>query len=89
MICLQEKKNILDRGVGLKVINEINKILFEKYNADSIIIRPFKRNIRAVKCYLKYNFKIIYEYSGFDTLGKKEKILVLINTKEKNENNRI
>ena len=40
----------------------------ENYNADAIILRPFKRNVRAIKCYEKCNFKNIYEYIGEDTL---------------------
>lgn len=87
-IFIGESKYI-NKGYGNTIINKFNYMLYKKHNVDAIIIRPFKRNVRAVKCYLKCNFKIIYEYSGFDTLGKEEKILVLINTKEKNENNRI
>ena len=59
-------------------------MIYEDYNADAIILRPFKRNIRAIKCYEKCRFKNIYEYVGKDTLGNKERIVGLIN-----KNNRV
>ena len=42
-------------------------MIFIKYHADCIVLRPFKRNITAVKCYQKNNYKIIYEFNDFDT----------------------
>ena len=83
------EEEYLNRGIGLKVINEINKIIYKKFNADSIILRVFKRNKRAIKCYLKCNFENIYEYIDTNTLGEKEEILVLLNYKEKYEDKRI
>lgn len=44
-----------------------------------IVLRPFKRNERAVKCYEKCDFEIVDEYVGSDTLGNKEKMIVLLN----------
>ena len=57
-------------------------MIYDKYNADAIILRPFKRNIRAIKCYEKCDYKIIKEYDGKDTLGNPEIISVLLNTKK-------
>ena len=54
-------------------------MIYQKYNADSIILRPFKRNERAIKCYQKCNFEKVHEYIGTDTLGSRETILVLLN----------
>ena len=56
-------------------------MIYNNYNADAIILRPFKRNIRAIKCYTKNDFKIIDEYIGKDSIGNKETILVLLNSK--------
>lgn len=69
----------LSKGIGQKIVNNINKMIQNKYNPDCIILRPFKRNIRAIKCYQKCNFYKIDEYIGSDSLGNKEEIVVLIN----------
>ena len=76
------KEEYLNKGIGSVIINKINNIIFNEYNADYIILRPFKRNVRAVKCYLKCGFKEIKEYTGSDTLGNLEEILVLLLKKE-------
>ena len=71
----------LSKGLGAKIVNLVNDYIYSKYKADSIILRPFKRNIRAVKCYLKCGYELIDEYNGRDTLGNPEVISVLINKK--------
>ena len=71
----------LSKGIGVKVVNLVNKMIYSKYETEAIILRPFKRNVRAIKCYQKCNFNIISEYDGIDTLGNKEKIVVLLNEK--------
>ena len=76
------EEEYLNKGIGKKIINNINEIIYKKYKADSIILRPFKKNIRAIKCYEKCGFNKIYEYIDKDTIGKKENILVLINRNE-------
>lgn len=60
-------------------------MIYSKYDADAIILRPFKKNVRAIKCYQKCDYKIIGEYKGTDTIGNLEMITVLLN--EKNTNN--
>ena len=68
----------LNKGIGKEVMDiMINKIR-DEYKGDSILLRPFKRNIRSIKCCLKCGFKEIYEYLGKDTLGNPEKYVVLI-----------
>lgn len=69
----------MNKGIGKKVVDSINNIIYKKYNADSIILRLFKRNERAIKCYEKCNFEKVSEYVGTDTLGNKENIIVLLN----------
>ena len=51
------------------IIKLINEELYSRYLADAIILRTFKRNIRAAKCYTKCNYKLISEYNEHDTLG--------------------
>jgi aminoglycoside 6'-N-acetyltransferase len=75
------EKEYLDKGIGTKIVELITKLIYSKYDAKYIILRPFKRNKRAIKCYEKNNYKIINEYNGKDTLGNKEIITVLINKK--------
>ena len=76
------EEDYLSKGIGTEIIKLVNKKIFNEYKSDAIILRPFKRNIRAIKCYQKNNFKIISEYLGKDTLGNDEEIVVLLNTVE-------
>lgn len=69
----------LYRGIGTQIIKYVNNYIYEKYLCDYIVLRPFKRNERAVKCYEKCGFEIVDEYVGSDTLGNKEKMIVLLN----------
>ena len=46
-----------DKGIGTKVIKLLIKALFEKYNADVILIDPKTDNYRAIACYKKCGFK--------------------------------
>ena len=73
------KSKYLSRGLGAKIVNYINNYIYENYLCDCIVLRPFKRNERAVKCYEKCGFEIVDEYVGSDTLGNKEKMIVLLN----------
>lgn len=75
------EKEYLSKGLGTNIIKLVNKMIYRTYNADAIILRPFKRNIRAVKCYEKCNFKNIYEYLGKDTLDNDEVYVVYFNKK--------
>ena len=73
--------NYLNKGIGKEIVELIDNLIYTKYKSDYIILRPFKRNIRAIKCYQKCGFKIIKEYKGKDTLGNSEDIVVLINSR--------
>ena len=77
------EEDYIGKGIGKEVIKNINNFIYEKYKTHDIIIRPFKRNIRAVKCYLKCGFKEVLEYQGIDTLGNKEDVAVLLNRFDK------
>ena len=57
-------------------------MVYSKYKADAIILRPFKDNVRAINCYLKCNFKIIGEYKDKDTIGNIVTIVVLLQAKK-------
>ena len=74
----------LSKGIGREVVNKINELIYSKYKADAIVLRPFTRNVRAVKCYEKCGFKLLEEYEGLDTLNNKERISLLINNKNTN-----
>ena len=76
------EEKYLSKGIGTIIVKEITNLIYSKYNANGIILRPFKRNIRAIKCYEKCNYKIIDEYKGTDTVGTPEMITVLLNEKE-------
>ena len=76
-------KEYLSRGIGTKIVNYVNNYIYKNYLCDCIVLRPFKRNERAVKCYKKCGFEEIGEYIGTDTLGNKEKIIVLLNKPNK------
>ena len=76
------ERDYLDKGIGTKVVGIVNQFIYDNYQADCIVLRPFKRNVRAIKCYEKSGFRIVAEYDGKDTLGNFERIVVLINTKK-------
>ena len=78
------EEEYLSKGIGTIVVKKINDMIYDKYNADAIILRPFKRNNRAIKCYEKCDYKNVNEYDGRDTLGNPEVISVLLNTKNTN-----
>lgn len=71
------EEDYLNKGIGTIIVNKVNDIIYNKYKVKNIILRPFKRNIRAIKCYEKCGFKYISEYLGKDTLGNPEIIIVL------------
>ena len=73
----------LSKGIGTQVVNYVNQYIYSNYLCDCIILRPFKKNIRAIKCYQKCQFNIIDEYVGIDTLGNEETIIVLLNKLDK------
>ena len=79
------EEEYLSKWIGNNIIKLINKIIYEEYKADAIILRPFKRNIRAITCYKKCNFKSINEYIDKDTLGNKEIVLILLNERSTNK----
>ncbi len=69
----------LNKGIGTEIVKKINNLIYKNYKSDYIILRPFKRNIRAIKCYQKCGFEKVLEYNSTDTLGNTEEIVVLIN----------
>ncbi|MBQ6495091.1 MAG: GNAT family N-acetyltransferase [Bacilli bacterium] len=75
------ENNYLNKGIGKYIVEYIKNLIYSKYNANYIILRPFKRNIRAIKCYKKCNFIEIYNYIDKNTIGNIEEIIVLINKK--------
>lgn len=75
------EKDYLHKGIGKEAISIINEFIYDNYLADCIILRPFKRNISAIKCYQKCGFRLVKEYDGKDTIGNNEKIVILINNK--------
>ena len=66
------EEEYLNKGIGAKITNCLNDICFNKYHADAIIVRSFKRNERAIKCCHKCGFIHLKDYDGFDTLGNPE-----------------
>ncbi|MBR4830667.1 MAG: GNAT family N-acetyltransferase [Bacilli bacterium] len=77
------EESYLSKGIGTHILNYITDYIYDKYKPETIVLRPFKRNIRAIKCYLKCNYEIIDEYDGVDSLGRPERYAVLSNVKGK------
>ena len=75
------EESYISKGIGTQILNFINEYIYKTYSADCIVLRPFKRNIRAIKCYQKCNYNIIDEYDGVDSLGKPERYTVLRHNK--------
>lgn len=74
------KEKYLNQGIGTEVIKEITKWIYTNYDADAIVLRPFKKNERAIHCYEKCGYKFLEEQTGKDTLGNTVEIVVLVNT---------
>jgi uncharacterized protein YhfF len=72
------EEKYLNKGIGKKIINQINEYIFFIKHADLIVLRPFKRNERAINCYKKCGFKFLYDYDDVDTLGNLEIISVYV-----------
>ena len=75
------EEKYLSKGIGTKIINLVNDNIYKKYKADLILLRPFRKNKRAINCYIKCDFKEIYSYIDFDTIGNKEEYVVFVNEK--------
>ena len=75
------EEEYLNKGIGTKIVQLITEMIESKYHANTIILRPFKRNLRAIKCYQKCGYQIIKEYQEKDTVGKEETIVLLRYTK--------
>ena len=69
----------ISKGIGTHVVKYINKYIYKNYSNDCIVLRVFKQNVGAIKCYQKAGFNIVKEYVDVDTLGKKEKCVIMIN----------
>ena len=41
--------NYLHKGIGTKVIEIVNNYIYDNYQADCIVLRPFKRNQIAIR----------------------------------------
>ena len=76
------EEDYLSKGICNKIVNYINNYIYMNYKCDCIVLRPSKRNIRAIKCYQKNKFNIIDEYQDYDTIGNIDNFIVMI--KEKN-----
>ena len=82
-------ENYQSIGIGTEVVNIITEKIFEIDKIDSIILRPFKKNIRAIGCYVKCGYKKIMEYVGSDSLGYKVDIMVFLKRKYDNDSENI
>lgn len=71
-------KEYRNKGYGLLIINEINNYIHKKYKAKAIVLRPFKRNTRAIKCYKKCGYKLVKEYDDKNTIGEDEIVCLLM-----------
>lgn len=73
------EEKYLSKGIGTKIINLVNDNIYKKYKAYLILLRPFRKNKRAINCYIKCDFKEIYSYIDFDTIGNKEEYVAFVN----------
>lgn len=72
------EEDFLSKGLGTIIIKIIEQYIIKNYTPDCIIIRPFERNKRAIKCYLKNNYKEIDSYEDINTIGNMEKTIVFV-----------
>lgn len=51
------------RGIGSKVVNTMKEYIKNTYNIDTFIMRPWIKNIRAIKTYEKCGFTIVKDFN--------------------------
>ena len=73
------EEQYLNQGIGEAAVKLITRKIYETYPADSIILRPFVRNEKAIACYEKCNYHKFRTYMGKDTLGNPEEIQIMMN----------
>ena len=73
-------KKSYSKGLGYKIITTFNGYLFNEFDAEQIILSPFSRNLKAIKCYRKAGYITESEYLGMDTIGQPEMISVMCKT---------
>ena len=47
----------ISKGLGTQIVNYVNDYIYNNYLCDCIVLRPFDRNKRAIRCYEKCGFK--------------------------------
>ena len=72
------EEKFLSKGLGTKIVHYLNDYIYHNYSCDCLVLRAFKRNNRAIKCYQKNGFVILHEYNDFDTVGHCEQMVMLI-----------
>ena len=50
------------KGIGTKVLNMMINYIKEKYNINTFLMRPWTKNIRAIKTYEKCGFKVMDDF---------------------------
>lgn len=75
------EEDYLNKKIGQELISIIMNYIDKNYKNTTTILRPFKRNIRACKCYQNSGFKWLEDYNGFDTLNNPEIISVFTKNK--------
>ncbi len=67
-----------NNGIGRRSINLLSKYLFDKKNADILVMCPLKNNIPAIRCYEHCGFKILNEFKTKDTIGNMQDFICMI-----------
>lgn len=81
-------RNNLNKGIGEDCVKAAVKHLFEKENANSIVLETADFNIRAQKCFEKCSFKKIKNFNEFDTFTKQNATKVFYKITKKDYQNK-
>ncbi len=70
-----------NKGIGKRSINLLSDYLFDKKQANMLVMCPQEDNIPAVKCYEHCGFQVSCKFSARDTIGNIENYICMIRKK--------
>lgn len=70
-----------NKGIGKMAINLLSKYLYNKKNANILVMCPLKDNYNAIKCYNNCGFIVKNTFKTKDTIGDINEYVLMIKEK--------
>ena len=71
-----------NKGIGSSAINKLSEFLYNKKNADILVMCPLENNTKAINCYKKCGFYIKDYFDAKDTIEVLQTYALMIKEKE-------